>query len=287
MSQEIQVTFFENNQWTLPFNVAVGLHLLLIFSAVYLPQYINKKPIYPDIYTIDLIGISEPLINAPETKLPQQPPAKKPAKVKLPSPKAKKLVNTNSSPPVVVTKPVSIKPFRRKRIKNPVQPKKKLEQIHKKNIDEANQAERLAEEEAKIAAAEAVDQLKRMIQESESIKIPPQTTSPKPPQTSRIRNNNNVVESQHFAAIINKLQPYWSLPEYKDWDPALVAIIVIQVEKDGTISKQFFEKKSGDKFFDQFVLKTLQKASPLPPIPTALQKDRLEIGLRFRPGGIQ
>jgi len=68
----------------------------------------------------------------------------------------------------------------------------------------------------------------------------------------------------------------------------LAATIVIRVAQNGTITDQFFENKSGDRLFDQFVLKALQDASPLPPIPPVLQEDgTMEIGLHFKPGSIQ
>ena len=126
-----------------------------------------------------------------------------------------------------------------------------------------------------------------MLEETNSLTKPEQPASSNSVTEVTRRTTNSAIESQYFAAVSNKLHSYWSLPEYKVWDPDLVAVVVIQIEKSGQITKQFFEKKSSDRLFDQFVLKTLQDASPLPVIPSALQQDRIEIGFRFRPGGIQ
>ncbi len=80
---------------------------------------------------------------------------------------------------------------------------------------------------------------------------------------------------------------FWSLPQYKNWDPSTEAVVVIRIARNGTITKQVFEKRSNDPTFDQFVRKTLQDAAPFPPIPPALKKKSLEVGLRFTPEGIQ
>ena len=69
--------------------------------------------------------------------------------------------------------------------------------------------------------------------------------------------------------------------------PDLTAVVVITINKNGHIANMFFEKKSGDRIFDQFVTKTIESASPLPPIPPAMKKQRYEIGLRFKPGSIR
>lgn len=106
-------------------------------------------------------------------------------------------------------------------------------------------------------------------------------------RASHNQKTGNVLENQYYASIYSKLQPHWQLPEYRAWDPGLVAIVVVRIDKNGNIVKQLFEKKSEDDVFNQFVVKALQYASPLPPIPSALGKEVIEIGLRFRPEGIQ
>ena len=65
------------------------------------------------------------------------------------------------------------------------------------------------------------------------------------------------------------------------------AIYVIRISRDGTIIEEFFEQRSNDPTFDQFVKKAVKDASPLPPIPPAIKGSSIEFGLRFRPGNIQ
>jgi colicin import membrane protein len=287
------VTFIDNNEWKLPFNFAAGLHIAVILGAIYMPQYFNKKPLYPDIYTVDLINIEAPALqNGPAVSKPVQPqqqvkPETKPEVLKKSAP----ILENQAEAAVEPVKPVSIQPLKRKIIKKNVEPevvqqKKNLEKINKQHLEEVRRAEKLAEEAARIAAIEAVNQLKNMIRETNTTTkntedIPSQTTA------RASSSKNSTIENQYFASVFSTLHPHWQLPEYKLWDQDLVAVIVIKIAKDGTIVDQYFEKKSGDRLFDQFVLKTLHDGSPLPPIPAAMQKNTLELGLRFIPGSIQ
>ncbi len=295
MSQEIKVTFINNHEWKLPFNFAVGLHIAVIAGAIYIPQFFDKSPPFPDIYTVDLINIESP---SPQKNEAQ--PA--PAKAEIPPPESEPvkensaaIIETPPKPaekPIEPVKPVSIKPLKRKLIKKvvdntaAVEQKKKLDEINKQNLEEVRRAEQLAEEAARLAAMEAVNQLKDMLRESNTAAV----ANDAPPRTaarSSSSNTGNVLEKQYYSSVFSRLQPHWQLPEYKRWDQDLSATIVVRIARDGSIIDQYFEKKSGDRIFDQFVLKALQDGSPLPPIPAAMKTNNLELGLRFIPGSIE
>jgi len=168
---------------------------------------------------------------------------------------------------------------------------KELENIRKQRVNELAKAEKEAEN-ARLAA----DELKNLIHSSSSVKNSgkdstgnqagndagkDEGTSPKAGGTS------SALDSQYQAAIFKRIQQFWSLPDIKQWDPSLTAVVVITINQDGTITNQYFEKRSGDSAFDQYVEKTLHDCVPLPPIPGALKRSQYEIGLRFKPTGIQ
>jgi TonB family protein len=58
------------------------------------------------------------------------------------------------------------------------------------------------------------------------------------------------------------------------------------VRKDGRITDINIEKRSGNRVYDESVLRVLRAVEPLPTIPQSLNADSLEIGFRFVPGGI-
>jgi len=91
---------------------------------------------------------------------------------------------------------------------------------------------------------------------------------------------------KYYIAISRKVHSNWALPDTQDWDSNLEAIAVIVIKRDGTVVETFFEKKSNNIYFDQYVEKTIQAALPMPPIPSDIREDELEIGLKFRPSGL-
>ncbi len=260
MSQVFRVTFMEGNEWKIPFNIAVLLHLTIILGAVYGPGFLYKKPPYPDIYTVDLITAIEPI--SEPTQEVAQPTVEKPPETSKPKVSIASTPEV-SAPPQLETpiKPVSIKPLKRKKIKKIAQKpnqKKQLEKQHKKNLELAREAEKRAAEAARLAASEAVNQLKDMLRETNTLEssVKPETSAP----ATRVKRGNtrNVIENQYFASVITRLEPHWKSPVHMAWSKDLAATVVIRIAKDGTIIDQFFEQKSGDRLFDQFVLKAIR-----------------------------
>jgi TonB family protein len=147
----------------------------------------------------------------------------------------------------------------------------------------AREEERRAELEARIAAAEAKNALRDQLRASNSAASSAATGQ----QSSANNAQMGILEQQYYATIMSHVQQHWQPPDVKTWNPNLLAVVSIVIASDGRIVNQNFEQPSGDKLFDQFVLKTLEASNPLPPPPAALQKQRLEIGLNFKPSGIQ
>lgn len=298
MSQVFKVTFIDNSEWKLPFNFALGLHLAMILSVIYLPKMLNDPPPYQEIYTVDLINIETPAPQpAPPAPAPPKP-AEKPAPVEekvVVAEKSAVAVEEPAEPEAPAAQPVSIQPLKRKKIVKrtetvSAEQKKELERINRQRLEQARRAEQQAREMARLAASEAVTQLKDLLRQTAPADrglddIPPPRNQSNQAASGSSR---NVLENQYYASVFSKVQPHWKLPEHKMQEKDLAATIVIRVARNGTITDQFFENTSGDRLFDQFVLKALQDASPLPPIPPALQEGgAMEIGLHFKPGSIQ
>jgi colicin import membrane protein len=306
--------------WKTACNLAILLHILIIASAIILPKYIGKQTIIPEVYTVDLVSVTEPnLQSAP-------PPAANPAKPPPPPKPVVKIQKLKSvparktapiAPPVAeeavveTAKPVSLKPLKRKKKNNNAvkqharqQQEKKQEQLKKKrlaeaaaekqrqrtleaerqqHLQEARRQQALAAAEAKAAAAEAVNALKHSLQANAAASSAAANENRSSRQSGK---QSSVLESQYYASIFAHLHQYWALPDIKTWDPDITATVVIVISKSGQILSQSFEKRSGDRVFDQFVSKTIADANPLPPIPGALKKQQYKLGLRFKPGGI-
>ena len=275
------------NEWKLPFNIAIGFHVLFFLGVLYLPGLFSAKPKFADIYTVSLISIPEP-VSQPESaqeEVPAQPQEPPPVIAKKVAPIAEPVMKPAPEP----QKAISIKPLKKKKIKKVKKNTedlrtKKLERKRRQKLAEALQAEELAEENARIAQQE-LERERNLIKKSQTVAAKP---SGKKTVVARkqLGGSSNLKEGQYHAAIFGRLHQFWSLPEYMQKMTDLETVVVITISKNGQIANMFFENKSGNRVFDQFVAKTIDAASPLPPIPAAMRKQRYEIGLRFKPGSI-
>lgn len=280
------------DDWKLPLNLAIGFHIVVALSCVYLPQILNNKPKHPKIYTVDLTNFVE--------AVPQQqavPPKKTPLPVAKPvETKARKVAPIAPAEPVKQNAPekvISLKPLKRKiKKKLPPQPDP---QVNKRRIEEAKKAQREAEEAARIAKQEAEFERKLLmdsLRDAQQVAQQNQnrTDSFKPGSNSSNQTSSAAlsgIEKRFFNAIVSHLHSYWQLPEHKSWDKNLATTIAITINSKGKIKSMYIESSSGDKIFDQYVQKALRAADPLPNIPPAMKKSYFDIGLVFKPGGIQ
>ncbi|MEE4313826.1 MAG: energy transducer TonB [Desulfofustis sp.] len=287
VTKQYSVTYDGKNQWLLPLNLAIGFHLLIAFSIIFLPGMFKSKPRFEDIYSVDLISLADQ--PAPQPQAAAEPPPVEPVN---PEPEAVSIAPETVAPAPKPVDPVSLKPLKKK-IKKTVVPEENQEQnrqreaerLRRQRLAEALRAEQQAAEQARIAAEEAARAQKLLEQQLTEIRNQAQRSA-----SSTARSGSastlTILERQYYTAIVNRITQFWALPEFKRWDPSTQAVVVITISQNGTITNHFFEKRSNDPVFDQFVSKAVQDANPLPAIPPALRKNSFEIGLRFSPGSI-
>ncbi len=291
--------FFEeqraaDRRWIVPLNLAVAVHIAVFACALYLPGIIRHRPLLDEVVTVDLVSLPEPETPAPaspkpvkraEPTPPTRPPEpkvqKEPARVAVaPEP----LAAPETAAP---SRPVSLKPLKRKIRKardtrlaeekereRLARERKRREAARQKALARARQEERKAEEARRRAVAE----LAALIRTSDAVGASTRRSS------SGGRQVRSIVLKQYLSALFDRVQAHWVLPEMRRWDPGLEAVVVLTIRRDGTVTHTTMEKRSHDPFFDQFVMKTIQSASPMPRFSKLMHQDSIEVGLRFRPG---
>ena len=285
-----------SSEWRKPLNVSIGLHIIIVVLAMLAPVLFKQQPRLPEIYTVNLFTAIEVAETSPS---PAETSAAKPA-VRQIEPEAKKPavsiqpVKPEVSPAVktVITKPVSLKPIKQK-IK--VGKTKEEEALDKAKLSQMVQRIK-AKAEAGQAAKDAVSKL------ADSLKTHTPGPTPGPSEKTTTAQTGSTTKTagvsgpkgtgiepdfymkQYLSAVYQKIHDHWVLPDLQNWDNALEAVLIIIIRKDGFVTDSFFERKSDNIYFNQFVLKALKEASPLPPFPDQLDKSTLEIGLRFKPG---
>ena len=86
------------------------------------------------------------------------------------------------------------------------------------------------------------------------------------------------VFERYLEEISEKIKTSWVYPASQ---PSAQAIITIKIAKDGKIIDAQVEESSGDSAYDASALRAVQKANPLPPLPSLRYGNPLELGLRF------
>ena len=86
----------------------------------------------------------------------------------------------------------------------------------------------------------------------------------------------------YYSVIWSKIREQWALPEGILSQDNFEAIIAVKILRNGVVADLDFEKRSGNKYFDESALKAVKKGSPFPPLPEWMRESNIEVGIRFR-----
>jgi TonB family protein len=91
-------------------------------------------------------------------------------------------------------------------------------------------------------------------------------------------------QRQEYIGIIwSRIQKNWTLPPTLMPKENIETVIAVRIARSGGLEFVNFEKRSGNRYFDDAALKTIKKSSPFPPFPSSISDDGMEIGIRFHP----
>lgn len=85
----------------------------------------------------------------------------------------------------------------------------------------------------------------------------------------------------YYAEIWSKIRRQWSLPQGILPKGNVETIINAKILRNGAVMDVGFEKRSGNRYFDDSAVRAVRKASPLPPLPAWIRGNSIEIGIRF------
>ncbi|MCA1766567.1 MAG: TonB C-terminal domain-containing protein [Desulfobulbaceae bacterium] len=272
----------------IPLLLTVAFHLGVLAISIITPFIMNVgPPKLPEVYTVNLY-------KAPEEAAPP-PPAPEVVKVTAPAPK-KEVATPVREKVVVATKPVETEPAppppvpREKISLSPIRQRLEgLGYLEERAEKEMAKAESVAEQ-AEQAAVEAKKAALARIAEGYRSSDQSRRNRPESTGTGTDKGGPNQQElealDRYGARLRRHISPHWQLPELQEWDEDLRAVIVIQVNRDGTVTGTYFEKRSRDSRFNRYVQKAVDNAQPLPPFPIDFHKKSEEIGVTFSPGGL-
>lgn len=82
--------------------------------------------------------------------------------------------------------------------------------------------------------------------------------------------------------VLEKIENAWRKPAVSKKGLSTVEM-AIKIRRDGTVVDIMIETRSGNRLYDESVIRAIRAAEPLPRIPLAIKEDILELGFRFRP----
>ncbi len=85
----------------------------------------------------------------------------------------------------------------------------------------------------------------------------------------------------YYAAIWSRIKGKWALPQGILPGEVLETVIDVTILRSGAVTEVNFEKRSGNRYFDESAMKAIQKASPLPPLPAWIGDSSIGVGIRF------
>ncbi len=85
----------------------------------------------------------------------------------------------------------------------------------------------------------------------------------------------------YYATIWSRIKGKWALPQGILPGEVLETVIDVTILRSGAVTQVNFEKRSGNRYFDESAMKAIQKASPLPPLPSWSRENSLGVGIRF------
>ncbi|MDD5223287.1 MAG: energy transducer TonB [bacterium] len=254
--------------------ISLLIHFLVILYIVFEPRLFPSPaiPLIP-VYRVNLVSLPAP--PAPEVVTPS-PTVEAPAPVP-PAPPVQAAPPVKAAPPVQAAPPVKASP-------------KLHSQAVKKSPASTRPAKKTAA--AKTAAAKAKDSFAKSLDHSRELgqaiasikknlieKIESQTESDLVVLNPSAGSENSDPEFQRYLeGVSRKIKSAWAYPAAK---PRQQLIVSIKIRADGQVTDAKIEKSSLDQAYDASALRALQKANPLPPLPSLRYGRILEIGLRF------
>lgn len=91
---------------------------------------------------------------------------------------------------------------------------------------------------------------------------------------------------KYLLSIREKIENAWHIPFSASARKNLEARVTIRIRRDGRITDISMDKRSGNRIFDESVLRVLRAIDPLPSIPPAVKEEPLEVELLLKPEGV-
>ena len=106
--------------------------------------------------------------------------------------------------------------------------------------------------------------------------------SPPPGPAGKTDNaQSNAKMNAYYSLIWSRIRGKWTLPQGILPRENIEAIIQARILRNGTVVDLSFEKRSGNRYFDESAMRAIKKANPFPPLPDSIRDNNIDVGIRF------
>ncbi|MCF8035147.1 MAG: cell envelope integrity protein TolA [Desulfarculaceae bacterium] len=252
--------------------VSLGLHVLLVGALAFWPGWRLTKPrSFAPVYNVALVSPS--VLSRPAPAPPA--PAKKAAPVKPAVTRPKPAPKPQPAKEAVALKKDQPKRIKPKPVKKQPDPGKLL-------------ASRLKKMERKVKAEQKAERsLASALNKLESKVATRQAGSGAFAAGAASADTNSLRFQVYYTEIWERVRRQWVLPEaLVSNSKGLEAVVVARIRRDGSLSKVWLEKGSGNSRLDASAVRAVERAAPFPPLPSVVRGREHEVGLRFKPEDI-
>ncbi len=91
----------------------------------------------------------------------------------------------------------------------------------------------------------------------------------------------NAQANEYIETVWSRVKQNWSIPQSLLPDNNITTIVDVRIARSGALLYAGFEKRSGNRYFDDSALRAVKKSGPFPPLPHWIRDNHIEIGIRF------
>lgn len=273
----------DTRKFFLNFAVSFICHLIFFVILIFAPGYAtDRKPSF-SVINVNLVTLPD-LEKAP-SPADQRPSDKSPTKAQKIAKISTKNVNETVQKP---QKAISVGP-KKKKIKQSL--KKKTFNYSKTVKSAISRIEKKVEKSRPDQITQAIERLKQKIDQTEDVDSRKyKDLRGLGVQDGSGDSSKKVLEliDIYRVEIAYQVQKNWAFSDQlaggiKD----LEAWVAIKIIPSGEIKDIWFDKRSGNSYFDEAAEKAILKSNPLPPFPKGYMRSFYVVGFHFTPSGVK
>jgi colicin import membrane protein len=250
--------------------LSLGLHLVTISAMFLLPNLSSSRTFYSPVYSVRLVSappfsrpVGEEVARLPAKMLPPESPSA------VERQKAKEKA-----------KPISLSPVKKENAEQKIA--EAIERIRQRKESERidTAIERLRSDKDARQLNSAIESIRKRVTIGSSGAVEPGESGSGGASSGVM----SIKFKLYYNLLWQRIRSVWVLPEEAlGGKKNLETIIAIRIARDGQIEDIQFEKKSGNPYLDESALRAIKKANPLPPLPSDVEGDKFDVGVRFTP----